>query len=211
MNIFNIFSLIVLLFSAVIHELSHGFVANRLGDPTARYMGRLTLNPLKHIDMFGTIILPLILFISRAPFIFGYAKPIVINPYNLKNQKRDMAIVGLSGPLSNIGIALLFSIILQVLPVDSGLGVVGIFFAIIVQINITLAVFNLIPIPPFDGSRLVMFFLPITGQRFYNRLESQPILSLMIGVFIFYYLISPLIMNPLMSVGLGSWYPVFFQ
>src|SRR3989344_5480704 len=112
----TIFSLIILLFSVVIHELSHGSVANSLGDPTAKYAGRLTLNPLPHLDMFGSIILPLLLFISGSPVLVGWAKPVPINPYNFKDQKFGSFKVSIAGPLTNFALALVFGLAIRLMP-----------------------------------------------------------------------------------------------
>ena len=109
----TIFSLVVLLFSVIIHELSHGSVANSLGDPTAKYAGRLTLNPLKHLDPFGSVILPLLLFLMQSPVLVGWAKPVPINPYNLRDQKWGHIKVAAAGPLSNIALAVFFGLIIR--------------------------------------------------------------------------------------------------
>src|SRR5574343_425811 len=114
--VITIFSLIVLLFSVIIHELAHGYVASSLGDPTAKYEGRLTLNPLKHLDPFGSIILPLLLFIAGSPVLFGWAKPVPVNPYNFRDKKWGEIKVSIAGPLSNISLAIVFGLILRFLP-----------------------------------------------------------------------------------------------
>ena len=110
-----VFQLIVLVFSVILHEVSHGFVAEWLGDPTARLAGRLTLNPIKHIDLFGSIILPLLLVISGSSIVFGWAKPVPYNPYNLKRPERDGALIAAAGPLSNLTTAVIFAVIFRVL------------------------------------------------------------------------------------------------
>lgn len=158
----TIFSLIILLFSVMIHELAHGYVAYSLGDPTAKYEGRLTLNPLKHLDPFGSVILPLLLFIAGSPFLFGWAKPVPVNPYNFSDKKYGDLKVSFAGPASNFGLAIIFGLILRFLP-DSILAMSpGILIAltIIVFINIWLGLFNLIPIPPLDGSWILFSILP---------------------------------------------------
>jgi Zn-dependent protease len=160
--IITIFSLVVLLFSVIIHELAHGSVAYSLGDPTAKYEGRLTLNPLKHLDPFGSVILPLLLFIAGSPFLFGWAKPVPINPYNFRDQKYGELKVSIAGPASNFSLAIFFGLILRFMPDAIALGNPGIMIALgyIVTINIWLAIFNLIPVPPLDGSWILFSFLP---------------------------------------------------
>lgn len=160
----TIFILVVLLFSIVIHEVSHGSVANLLGDPTAKYAGRLSLNPIKHLDPFGSVLLPLLLLLltaGRGP-IFGWAKPVPINPYNFRNQKWDSAKVAIAGPGSNILVALIFGLLIRFFPLPPTLLV---FFSLITILNLLLALFNLIPIPPLDGSHILFTFLP---ERFSN-------------------------------------------
>lgn len=160
MTVFIIFQIIILLFSIVIHEVAHGYTAESLGDPTARMAGRLTLNPIKHIDVFGSIIVPLLLVISSSPFIIGWAKPVPYNPNLLtKDRKYGPLKVALAGPLVNLAIAVFFGLILRatfnLIPqiLVAALG-------IIVFINILLGVFNLIPIPPLDGSKILTVILP---------------------------------------------------
>jgi Zn-dependent protease len=163
--IITIFSLIVLLFSVIIHELAHGSVAYSLGDPTAKYAGRLTLNPLKHLDPLGSVILPLLLFISGSSILIGWAKPVPINPYNFKDQKWGALKVAIAGPATNFALAIFFGLLIRFLPASFFVLVPGMFliFSFIVQINIMLAIFNLLPIPPLDGSWILFSLLP---QRF---------------------------------------------
>lgn len=158
----TIFSLVILLFSVIIHELAHGYVAASLGDPTAKYEGRLTLNPLKHLDPFGSIILPLLLFISGSPILFGWAKPVPVNPYNFTDKKYGELKVSIAGPASNFLVALFFGLVMRFIPYSIFLANPGIYIALtyIVSINIWLAVFNLIPVPPLDGSWILFSFLP---------------------------------------------------
>ncbi|MEW6680461.1 MAG: site-2 protease family protein [bacterium] len=148
----------VLLFSVVIHEVSHAFVADRCGDKTARLSGRLSLNPVAHLDPIGSILVPLFAFITHIP-VPAWAKPVPVNPYNLNNPRNDMVKVALAGPLSNIGLALISSIILRLsfIPVGSYLEHILLCFVIA---NFLLSLFNLIPIPPLDGSRIIACLLP---------------------------------------------------
>lgn len=163
-----VLQIIILFFSVIIHEVAHGYVALRKGDPTAKYSGRLTLNPLPHIDIFGTIILPLLLIIGHSRVLIAWAKPVPINPYNFRDPKRDMMIVGAAGPISNIGIAVALSILFRL-----GLAYtfVGQFLAFGIAINLILALFNLVPIPPLDGSRIVQGFLSHEAAAKYMMLE----------------------------------------
>jgi Zn-dependent protease len=176
-GIITIFSLVVLLFSVIIHELAHGYVAYSLGDPTAKYEGRLTLNPIKHLDLFGSIILPLLLFVAGSPVLFGWAKPVPINPYNFKDQKYGELKVSFAGPASNFSLAIVFGLILRFIPQALLLANPGMQIALtyIVTINIWLGVFNLIPVPPLDGSWILFSFLPETLNGFKNLLRQYGI------------------------------------
>jgi len=155
----TLFYIVVILFSVTIHEVSHGLMANSLGDPTAKNLGRLTLNPLKHLDLFGSIILPFILFITTG-FAFGYAKPVPYNPDNLSDRKYGPAKVAIAGPLSNFILALLFGFSLRFMPDVFSTSLVQELFSRIVVLNLVLGVFNMFPIPPLDGHWLLMTFLP---------------------------------------------------
>lgn len=147
----------VLIFSVIVHEVFHGLMAEKCGDPTAREEGRLTLNPLPHLDPFGSILMPLFAFISHIP-VPGWAKPVPINPYNFNNPRKDIMKVALAGPLSNIGLAIISSIILRspIIPPFSPLE--HLLFCFVIA-NILLALFNLLPIPPLDGSRIIDYLL----------------------------------------------------
>lgn len=185
------FLLILILFiSITFHEYAHGWIADRLGDPTPRNSGRLTLNPIAHIDPFGTLLLPILLFmVSRGAFSFGYAKPIPIKPYHFKNPKRDMQWVGISGPAANILIVLILTFLLRTKILVSEVIVWG------VIINLILAIFNLVPIPPLDGSRIVVAWLPHRLAASYLRMESYGfiiIAILILGGF-FNWFILPLV------------------
>lgn len=182
--------LAILFFSIIVHEVSHGYVALRSGDPTAKFSGRLTLNPLRHIDPFGTIILPILLIILRSPFLIGWARPVPINPYNLRNPRKDMAKIGAAGPLSNLGLAIVFAIIYRTV----GSVFLSDLLYIGVYINILLFIFNLIPIPPLDGSRILGAFLSYETYIKYMRIERFGFIIIFALVFlVFDYTIFPLV------------------
>jgi Zn-dependent protease len=171
----TVYFLIGLAIGVVFHEYMHGRVADMLGDHTARNKGRLTLNPLKHIDPFGTILLPLALIVFRAPFLFGYAKPVPVNSFFFKKPKRDMMLVALAGPATNFAIAFVVAmvgLIIRLLGVSPFGSANEVFIALflIAQINVVLAFFNMIPVPPLDGSHVVEFFLTPRAQRTYQSM-----------------------------------------
>jgi Zn-dependent protease len=188
-----IFSILILIFSAVLHELAHGYAALWLGDPTAKYQGRLTLNPISHLDPIGSVVVPLLLILSHSGFVVGWAKPVPYNPYNLRNQRWGEAIVAGAGPLTNILIALIFGLILR-FGAASGLSDAYVqILVIIVLTNLSLAVFNLVPVPPLDGSKILFSIFPnslIPLRRFLERYAL--ILALVLVVFLWQF-ISPLV------------------
>src|SRR3989344_861280 len=157
-------SLLVLIYSAILHEIAHGFVAYRLGDPTAKLMGRLTLDPRSHIDPVMSILLPLVLILSGSPIIFGAAKPVPVDPFNLRDGRKDIALVSLAGPATNFLLAAIAALLIKLLGVVSLGGeveiLVGWFLLIVVRLNLLLGIFNLIPIPPLDGSKIFALLLP---------------------------------------------------
>lgn len=175
------------LIAVIFHEVAHGWVASRLGDPTAARMGRLTLNPLSHIDLFGTILLPLFLIVAGAPFLFGYAKPVPVNFYNLNHPKRDMIWVAGAGPLTNILIAAVSIYLLKFLESSAG-GMIPAFLgtplALMAQnsvtINAMLAAFNLLPLPPLDGGRVLVGLLPEPSSSLVARIEPYGFLILVV-------------------------------
>lgn len=188
------FTIIVLIFSVVVHEVSHGFVAEHLGDPTARLAGRLTLNPLKHLDPFGSVILPLLLSLLPGGLVFGWAKPVPYNPMNLKRPERDGALIAAAGPTANLFIALVFGLAFRamaVLPVLGG--ALELLFAKIVIVNVMLAVFNLVPIPPLDGSKVLFGFLPPSTRGLQEWLERSGWLLLLFFIFFAIDIIAPVI------------------
>lgn len=200
-----IFQIAILIFSVVIHEVSHGLVALALGDPTAKHLGRLTLNPLHHLDPFGSVILPFLLAITNSPFLIGWAKPVPYNPYNLRNPfsrfgaRNDWgpALVGMAGPFSNITIALVFGIgIRALLAFGGGSLLIQNFieiFSLIVLINLVLAVFNFVPIPPLDGSKVLFALLPYQWRRVETLLQQYGFFLLLMFIFFFSHLLFPIV------------------
>lgn len=179
-----IFYIAVLIMSVVVHEVSHGFVANILGDGTARHAGRLTLNPFKHLDLMGSFVVPTLMYVSSG-FMFGWAKPVPYNPYNLQDQKWGEAKVAAAGPLSNLLVALVFGLILRFGAEAIGLSDVSIkMFYLIVQLNLMLAVFNLVPIPPLDGSKVFFSVLPYHMRYIQDFMEQYWLIF--IGIFVFF-------------------------
>ena len=174
-----ILSLLILIYSAILHEIAHGYVAERLGDPTARIMGRLTLNPIPHIDPFLSILMPLILILSGSPVIFGGAKPVPVDPFNLRDGRKDIALVSLAGPLTNLGLAVISAIILKlffqgftVLTPSNSMELLNYIFTTMLRLNLLLAIFNLLPIPPLDGSKIFALLLPEREANSYLALGS---------------------------------------
>lgn len=184
----EIFQIIVLIFSAVIHEYLHGFVAHRLGDNTAKDAGRLTINPLAHLEWFGSLFLPLMMVLSQMPFLIAWAKPVPYNPFNLRDKKYGEAKVALAGPMANLAIALFFGFCLKVMPFFSLTfsGLLG----IIIYINLLLMVFNLLPLPPLDGSKILATFLPERLREKYLHMERFGFILVIFVVMLFGGIIS---------------------
>lgn len=176
----------VLLFSIIIHEYAHGYVAEWWGDPTARMLGRLTLNPLPHIDLFGSILVPLVLWVTGSPFLFGWAKPVPVTPDNFRDRKLGDITVSLAGPASNVLLACAFAVALWVFVASTGtlpatvrdVLVGGIF------LNFILAVFNLLPIPPLDGSHVVANLLPPSAAHAYRGMGQYGLLIVLLLLFL---------------------------
>ena len=178
-----------LIISIVLHEMAHGYAANWLGDPTARLQGRLSPNPVVHLDPLGSIIIPALLFFSNAGFLFGWAKPVPYNPYNLSDQRYGEAKVAAAGPAVNIAIAILFGILIRLAdPLGLNSAFIGL-ASFIVYINILLALFNLIPIPPLDGSKILTALLPFGAAQSYRNFvswfERFGLLATFLFIFIF--------------------------
>lgn len=165
-----VISIAVFVIVIVAHELAHGYVAYRLGDPTARNAGRLTLNPLAHADPIGTVLLPALLIMSRSPVVFGWAKPVPVNPYNFKDPRKGMLLTSIAGPGANIVLAVIFAAVFKtgLFPPRS---IPGMFLLYGVIISLVLGVFNLMPIPPLDGGGIVSAILPEKAARRFNQLE----------------------------------------
>ena len=192
-----ILNIIILLFSAILHEIAHGLAADKLGDPTARVAGRLTLNPLPHIDPIMSILVPLMLLIGGSPIIFGAAKPVPVNPLMLREGRKDLALVALAGPLTNLMLALLAAFLIKILGPN-------IILTTVVFYNLALGFLNLIPIPPLDGSKFFSIVLPNDiAQKYYSLAPF--------GIFILFILLlstplgdllSALIVNSIRLLGI---------
>ena len=184
--------------SVVVHEFAHGYTAYLLGDNTARQSGRLTLNPLKHLDPFGSVVLPLILVFMNAGFVIGWARPVPYNPSNLRNEKKGTILVAIAGIIANILIAVIFGLFIRFAPIIFGGTIPGSFYqitSIIVILNLVLALFNLIPIPPLDGSKILFAFLPVKYRNIENFLEKWGMFVLLFFVIFIWSSVSPLVFS----------------
>ena len=208
-----IFLIAILILSVVVHEVSHGYIAYLLGDPTAKRAGRLSMNPFKHLDLTGSFIVPLMLVLLKSSFVFGWAKPVPYNPYNLKNQKWGPGLVAISGPLSNFLIAGTFGLVALFLPLDqtakteiglaavNGAAIFGAgyapalfyFSSMVVWINVFLGIFNLIHIPPLDGSKVLFSFLPYRWNNAQIFLEKYGFFILLFFLFSFSAVLLPVV------------------
>lgn len=198
--------LVILIFSAVLHEIMHGVVASKLGDPTAEVMGRLTLNPIPHLDPIMSIALPALLVFTGSPVIFGAAKPVPINPIHFKDPKKDMALTALAGPLTNLGLAVIAAQFIKFIPLDP---IISAFLYLVVIYNLMLAIINLIPIPPLDGSKILAALLPDELATSYQSIQQYGIFILFalllfpFGGFSLGHIISNLIFFAVGALGLS--------
>lgn len=192
----SLFYIIILILSVVIHEVAHGYVAYRYGDMTAEMAGRLTMNPIKHIDMFGSVLIPGLLLISGAGFVIGWAKPVPYNPDNFTNRKYGTIAVGFAGILANFAIAIIFGVLMRVL---SGIGALSpdavFIISTIVITNIVLGFFNLMPIPPLDGSRILAGIGGYKAERLVQNLERYGLVLALIFIFFVWPLLTPVIFH----------------
>lgn len=190
-----VFGLLILIISVILHEVAHGYMANWLGDPTARLAGRLTLNPISHIDPIGSIALPALLVFTGSPFLIGYAKPVPYNPYNLKGRWGE-TLVAASGPATNLLLAVIFAVLIRTGGVAMATPMLSA-FATIVYINLLLALFNMIPIPPLDGSKVFSGLLAPLGavgrayETFRESLERLGVFSGTLVILIVFYVMYP--------------------
>ncbi len=194
-------------FAITVHEVAHGWVAKQYGDKTAWMLGRLTLNPIRHIDPIGTILLPGLLLLSGTGFIFGWAKPVPVNPNNLRNPKRDMALVAMAGPASNLLMALGWAMMVRFgILVDTAFASLPMIYMGIagISINLVLAIINLLPIPPLDGSRILSGILPDRLAWQYNRFEPY-------GFYLLLFLLATGMLGAMLGYPLALAQQLFFQ
>jgi Zn-dependent protease len=186
-------TLVVLILSIIAHEVAHGYAANSLGDPTAKLAGRLTLNPLAHIDPLGSILIPALLVITGSPILFGWAKPVPYNPYNLRNQRWGEAIVAVAGSATNLLLAIIFAIIIRLASTTLSTSSLS-FLATIAFVNLFLGLFNLIPFPPLDGFTVLRGILPYrlsySFHTFENRIRAYGPIALLAFLLIFSYILA---------------------
>ena len=195
--------IVILIFSAILHEVSHGVAALRLGDPTAKLAGRLTLNPLKHLDPFGSLLLPALLVIVRSPILFAYAKPVPINPNFFKSFRMGTMLTAAAGPLTNLAIASVFALAMKGILLTGGSidSLPVLLFFLVILVNIVLMTFNLIPIPPLDGSKVLGYFFPYLISPQAERFGALLLFPLII-------LLSPVI-GTLFAAVLSAFFAIF--
>ena len=193
--IFLIASLVILVFSAVAHEYAHGAMADYLGDPTAKMAGRLTLNPIAHLDPLGSVLVPLLLVFSGARIFFAWAKPVPFNPYLLRDKVYGPAKVALAGPITNLLLAVVFGLVLRFWPYQGSTFLFNLsqFFDAVVWVNLSLAVFNLVPIPPLDGSHILFAFFPKAWESIHRALAQYGSILLVVFILFFPRLLLPII------------------
>lgn len=197
-----IFQIVVLLYSVILHEMAHGFMAVHLGDPTPKLMGRLTLNPLRHIDPFGSIVLPIIT--SIAGFGFGYAKPVQFNPRNIRDFRYGSAKVALAGPSVNLALAVLSGLLVRYLLAIPGAEALAGLLSFVVMINLTLGIFNLMPIPPLDGHHIIFAFLPSQYLKFREMVYRHGIILFLLFIFFIFPVIHQGLIYPLFRLIIGQ-------
>jgi Zn-dependent protease len=192
----SLFFVAILIISIIIHEVAHGFAALYYGDQTAKHAGRLTLNPIPHIDLFGSIILPLLLAFSGTGLIIGWAKPVPYNPGNFRNKKVGTLVVASAGILANILLAIIFGGLVRILSIYAPHAVTMIeLSSMIVLVNVVLAIFNLVPVPPLDGSKILFSFFGYKAWRFYAKLERYSFVFVVLFVIFLWQYLTPLIFH----------------
>jgi Zn-dependent protease len=188
-----VFYIGVLVMSVVIHEVSHGLAALYYGDRTAKHLGRLTLNPIPHLDLFGSILLPALLYLTNAGFMIGWAKPVPYNPDNLRDRKRGEIAVASAGVVANLLLSLIFGLILRFMPFEFLSPQIGFALSTIVLVNLALAIFNLVPIPPLDGSKILFGLLPASAYTFVSFVEQYSFVILIIFILFFSDILHPIL------------------
>lgn len=195
MNIDFIFQIAILIMSVVIHEVAHGYAALAMGDVTAKYAGRLTLNPIKHLDLFGSVILPIIMSMVPGGIMLAWAKPVPYNPYNLNNKRWGELLVAIAGPISNISIAIMVGLLIRIAVSFNFIGPAITLALITVIMNLYLALFNMIPIPPLDGSKVLLGLFPKLANKYRQFSPIQGIVLVILFITVFPNLITEFVMT----------------